>query len=460
MLIRNAEIDGRVAHVRIENGVVAAIGAIEPEPGAPLCEAAGGALLPGLHDHHIHLAAFAAARASVRCGPPEVRTPEALAAVLDRPGTNWLRGVGYHESVAGLLDAAALDGLAPGRPVRVQHRSGRMWFFNSAALDRLLASAEPSPALERIGGRFTGRLFDDDLWLRAALGARAPSFDDVGALLAGFGVTGVTEMSPKNDAAVARHFRAEQARGALPQNVLFGGALSLDAGVDAPALACGPAKLHLHEEALPVADGVRFVRAAHAAGRVVAVHAVTEAELVFALATFDEAGVLCGDRIEHAAIAAPRHIDWIARLGLCVVTQPHFIAERGEQYAVDLAPESLHDLYRLRAFLDAGVPLAAGGDAPFGGADPWAAMAAATTRRTGGGRSIGPGEALSPEEALSLFLRDPADLSRTRRIAVGAAADFCLLDQPWSAARTRLSAEDVAATFIGGALVSGRRTLR
>ena len=34
----------------------------------------------------------------------------------------WLRGTGYHESVAGELDRHALDRWVPARPVRVQHR--------------------------------------------------------------------------------------------------------------------------------------------------------------------------------------------------------------------------------------------------------------------------------------------------------------------------------------------------
>ena len=56
----------------------------------------GAALLPGLHDHHAHLFATAAAATSVDCGPPRVRTREQLgAALMAVPGTGWVRGVGY-----------------------------------------------------------------------------------------------------------------------------------------------------------------------------------------------------------------------------------------------------------------------------------------------------------------------------------------------------------------------------
>ena len=129
MLIRNAEVHGHGrADLRIRAGRIASIGALAPEPGEPIIEARGGALLPGLHDHHIHLAALSAKRASVACGPPEVIDAETLARNLCKaPGNGWIRGVGYHESVLGSLpDAAALDRLIADRPVRIQHRSGRM----------------------------------------------------------------------------------------------------------------------------------------------------------------------------------------------------------------------------------------------------------------------------------------------------------------------------------------------
>ena len=72
MLIRNAEVwkSGR-CDVRISRSSIAELGHLEPRPDEPVIDARGGALLPGLHDHHIHLAGLAARKASVACGPPE-----------------------------------------------------------------------------------------------------------------------------------------------------------------------------------------------------------------------------------------------------------------------------------------------------------------------------------------------------------------------------------------------------
>ncbi|MBW8783238.1 MAG: amidohydrolase family protein [Novosphingobium sp.] len=456
MLIRNAEVCGQGrTDVRIADGRIDELGTLTAALGEPVIDAAGGALLPGLHDHHIHLPALAARRGSVWCGPPEVTDSAALTAALALPGDGWIRGIGYHESVIGVPDAAELDRIVPNRPLRLQHRSGRMWLLNSRALDTLLAAAPPD-GLERTNGRYTGRLFDADDWLRQALGSAPPPLDGVSAELAASGITGLTEMSPRNDPAMAEYFTAEIERGALVQHCLLAGTLAL-AGASPGPWRLGPAKLHLHEAELPpLDDAIAFAAAAHRQSRAVAIHCVTEVELVFALAVLETAGVRRGDRIEHASVASDALVAQLKALGLAVVAQPHFVAERGDQYLAEVEPRHHPELYRLRAFRDAGVPLAAGSDAPFGSADPWAAMRAAVSRLTRGGAVIGSDEALTPEQALALFLADPEDLTRQRRIELGAPADVCLLDVPWAEAREALSAVHVRATIVAGRLVHDR----
>ncbi|MEO7657961.1 MAG: amidohydrolase family protein [Sphingomicrobium sp.] len=455
MLIQDAELeDGRRTDLRIENGRVSAIGVLSPYLGEVVHSAGGKLLLPGLHDHHIHVAALAASLASVHCGPPEVVDAGGLAAALGAAGTGWLRGVGYHESVAGMLDAAMLDRIVPDRPVRVQHRSGRMWFLNSAALEVLLDGRRAPTGLERIGGRYSGRLFEGDVWLRTALDGTLPSFSTVSARLAARGVTGLTEMSPANDRTVALHFVNEHARGRLAQKALLAGKSELAAADLGHGIRLGPVKLHLHEADLPPFEAaVTSIREAHRGGRSIAVHCATEVELVFTLAALAEAGVQSGDRIEHASIAPDSAIAEIARLGLAVVSQPHFIAERGDAYRADVADADQSLLYRLNAFRVAGVTLAGGSDAPFGGTDPWASMAAAVSRQTPSGEQIGATEALTPEQALGLYLAAPEALGQRRRVEVGAAADLCLLDRNWWSARTDLASVGVRATWIDGRLV-------
>lgn len=458
MLIRRAELEGgTIADVRIQHGLIAEIGQLDARPDEPLIEARGNLLLPGLHDHHIHVAALAASLNSVQCGPPDIADMDSLATRLRTPGSGWLRATGYHESVAGFLDVSTLDRIVADRPVRVQHRSGRMWFLNSPALDALLANSTPPPGLERDGDRYTGRLFDGDAWLQQALGSAPPSFSPVGTMLARHGVTGLTEMSPRNDTIIARHFIQETNTRSLPQRVLLAGSLELSVDHTSERVLPGPAKLHLHEAALPpIDDAVAFIRRAHVQLRNVAIHCATEVELIFALAACKEAGSASGDRIEHASIADDSAIAEIARMSLFVVSQPHFIQERGDRYLTDVDAAARPFLYRLRAFPDANITLAAGSDAPFGNCDPWASMAAAVSRRTQGGAQLGELEALTPEQALDLYLREPQALNRRRRVSVGVPADLCLLDCSWAAARNALSSTHVRATFIDGRLAFER----
>jgi predicted amidohydrolase YtcJ len=422
---------------------------------APCCDANGCALLPGLHDHHLHFLAYAASLDSVQCGPPHVHTAAQLRDVLQRrahelPAGRWLRGIGYHESVAGAIDRRWLDAVVPDAPVRIQQRSGRLWIFNSCALG-LLGDLREAP-LERDGGDFTGRLFDADPWLRSRIGRQMPDVRRASRELARFGITGFTDTTPSNDAATFAQFARLQADGSIVQRVAMMGDASLADCESAPRLYVGATKVHLHDSDLPELDTLcAAIARSHGRHRPVAIHCVTLTELVFALEAFRSAGSRAGDRIEHAAIAPPDLLGDIAALRLTVATQPNFIAERGDAYLRDVEPADQPWLYRLRGFLDAGVPLAAGSDAPFGAPDPWAAMQAAVMRRTAGGRCIGETEALPPEQALELFLGDPLRPGFGRNgIETGQRADLCLLDRPWREARRDLAAVRAAMTLCEG----------
>lgn len=456
MLIRRAELDGeRLADVRIAAGHISAIG----EQLAPLgdelqLDAAGAALLPGLHDHHLHLRSLAAARASVVCGPPQVQTEAELAAALHAATSDqksWLRGIGYHESVAGEIDRDWLDAHGPARPLRIQHRSGRLWLLNTLALQQLEVGEGRDP-LERRAGRCTGRLYDADDWLRTRLPRQGLSLQAVSQLLASYGVTGVTDTTPQNNADSWRDFAAAQAAGELLQQLMLMGDASLDGAQDQPGLLRGARKFHLHEHELPAFDTLcAEIRQSHRAGRGAAFHCVTRTDLVFALAALREAGRHAGDRIEHASVTPPELLAELLAQELTVVAQPHFIHERGDAYVQDVAAEDQPWLYRLRSLLDAGVPLAGGSDAPFGEPDPWAAMQAAVSRRTRSGRVMGAGEALTPEQALTLFTTPlEAPGAAPRRVVVGQPADLCLLDRSWAEARHDLAAVRVRQTWRDG----------
>lgn len=457
MLIRQAEIDfycatgARRMDVRIDGGCLQSVAPqLMPWPGEDVIDAQGHALLPGLHDHHLHLAALAVALDSLPCGPPELMTCDALAAALHervaRPGEDeWIRGVGYHESVAGDIDRNWLDHIVPQRPVRIQHRSGRLWICNSRALERL-----------GMPQHVDGRLLDADDWLRERLPCHFPSLHRVSRLLAAQGVTGVTDTTPYNDLAQCQHFVAARAAGALWQDVLLMGDARLDNMQETAGLWRGATKFHLHEYVLPDFDGlVAAMQRSHAAGRPVAVHCVTVVELIFALGAMEAAGAHPGDRIEHASRVPPDVLPFLTARHVTVVSQPNFIFERGDAYRQTIEVADQPWLYRLRSLQEAGIALAGSTDAPFGKAQPWLAMQAAVERRSREGVVLGAAEALTPEAALRLFLSPlSAPGSVARRIEEGAVADLCLLDRSWAHARAALGNVRVSACFKEGKALS------
>ena len=484
MLIRNARLwpshsTEAALDVRIAGGrVVECEPGLRPGPGEEEINAAGCALLPGLHDHHVHLRALAAAQASVQVGPGQVRSAAELSARLREadaaaPPGAWLRCVGYHESVAGPLDRRALDRLMAGpdpdparpgrgarrRPVRVQHRTGALWVVNSAAVAALgLDDVGDLAGIERdAGGRATGRLWRLDRWLADRVPARtaetAGGLASVSARAASLGVTGFTDATPSATGGDVAGLAAACADGTIMQRLhCMAAAGASGASVSGASVSgrfsIGPVKIMLDDDTLPSLDSLAdSVRSAHAAGQAVAVHCVTRVQLVLTLAALDVAGRLPGDRIEHGAVIPAELVP--ALRGLTVVSQPHFVAERGEQYGRDVAPEDLPDLWRLRSLIDAGVGVAAGTDAPFGGADPWQVMRAATRRPA----DLGPREAVDPQTAIRLFLGSPTAPTRLRAVAPGAPADLVLLRcPPWEAFRS-LTSDLVAATFVDGSLV-------
>ncbi|MEZ5171318.1 MAG: amidohydrolase family protein [Acidimicrobiia bacterium] len=474
VLVDDVEIGGRAGlSVRVRGGVVAEVGPSDAvggaagpttAPGVARVAGRGAALLPGLHDHHVHLFALGARAESLWCGPPAVTRPDHLVDRLreaarenarERQG-GWLRAVGWDDTLAGWPDRRNLDAAVADCPVRLQHRSGALWVLNSAALAHLhLDAGDELPAGVEIGddGSPTGRITGLDAWLRERIGGEPPSLRAVSADLAAAGVTGVTDATAHNGPTELAALGSARHSGELAQRLT---AMTGSADATAPdGVRLGPVKLVLFEAALPpIAEFAARIATAHANGRAVAVHAASRVAVVFAVTALAEAGAGPDDRIEHASVVPPEMLRAIERLGVTVVTQPHFISEHGDRYRATVEVADQPWLYRARTLLDAGIPLAAGSDAPVGELDPWAAMAAAVERRTAEGHVMGPDERLSPEQALGLFTGHPARPGGPpREIRPGEPADLCLLDRPWATARRDLADVRVEATIIGGRVV-------
>lgn len=454
--LRNVQVGKTRADVLLASGRVAAIhpaGRMRWPVGIEIeIDGAGGSLIPGLHDHHVHLAAWAAALGSVDCSPGVVTDIDALTRALrTAPADGWIRGVGYHESTAGPLDRHVLDRLITDRPVRIQHRSGALWMLNSRALEEVTPVLDDTDDVERHGGQPTGRLWRYDARLRPAISSPPPDLSAVGSRLARLGITGVTDATPDLDTQQVAMLEGAVQSGDLPKRLVLLGASD---DVELTAAQLGPRKVLLRDHDLPTYEALHeIVSRTHARGRPVAVHCVTRESLLLTLAVLDDAGRLPGDRIEHASVVPDEALAPLREL--CVVTQPGFLSSRGDTYLDDVAPDDLPYLYRHGTLLESGVTTVISSDAPFGDPDPWKVLVAAAERRAPSGRIIGDRERVSAAEALSGYHADPLALdARRSHVSVGDAADLVLLDEPLHEVLRHPSAQHVRQTFWGGRAAS------
>ena len=299
----------------------------------------GGTVIPGLHDHHVHLRSSAAA-AGVRArraaaGPHRGRLRDALAAaVADADG--WIRAVGYHDSVAGAAGPSRA-----GRPVAAGAgpRAAPQW----RAVDAELAGAgahRQRPITPTAGS--SGRI-------RRFRVARAPSLRHLSDRLAAFGVTGITEATPGYGQRDIETLTEATQSGGLRQHLhcmAVGRNPAHRGGQHRPGQAHPGRHRPRSRRTVPV-DRRQPRRRSPGRGA-----CVTDSQLVVTIAALREAGGHPGDRIEHAAMVPDDCIADLADLGVTVVTQPNFVAERGDQYLADV-PAAQHDqLWRVASLAD------------------------------------------------------------------------------------------------------------
>lgn len=427
MLIQRAmTLDGVMIDVRLGERIDEIAEKLAPRPGEDVFDGAGGAVLPGLHDHHVHVHSAAAAETSVQVGPPQVRDRAALAKALTTSpagGDGWIRAIGYHDSVAGPLDRAVLDALVPTVPLRVQHRSGVLWILNSAGLAQV-----------GLAGHADGRLRSADPRWAGALSRRETSLADLSSRLSRYGVTGITDATPDLDVGDIVRLGELHRHGELSQRVHC----------------LAPGKRILHDDGLDLDELADWVAERHGFGGPVAVHCLTAAQLLVTIAALRQAGTHPRDRIEHAAVAPSDCLADLADLAVTVVTQPNFVAERGDQYLDEIPAGEHEQLWRLASLLRADVPVALSTDMPFGHGDPWAAMRAAVHRTTPSGVVLNADECISARKALTMFFGFPGQPARVRVVEPGEPADLCVLRVPPEAALAELDADMVAATIVDG----------
>ena len=485
----------RPGAVAVAGGRIAALGDADDVlwlrgPSTRVLDAAGGTVLPGLRDAHIHL--FHWALGLERLDLRGLARDEVLAAVAERAATtaddDWIEGAGWDHRRIEAPTAAELDAHTGGRPAVLWSQDFHAIWASTAALR---AAGLGPTTTDPFGGSIvrdrrgdpTGLLLEKatDAMQRALPG---PSPERADAALACAqvemhrrGVVAVDEM-----ASLERHdvYGRAAARGDLRLRVRLmvrAERFAAIAGLGLPPggdgrLTLGGVKVFAdgtlgartawmlapyddrpESIGIPGVDAGELralaVRVARA-GLPLVVHAIGDAAVRVALDAVEAAREVDGGRlahrIEHAQIVAPADVERFARLGVVASVQPsHLLTDRDEAVAAWGARTTAS--YAWRTLLDAGVRLAFGSDAPVEPPDPWRAIRAAVLRTEGGRAPFHPEQALSLDEAIAASVAGP--------LAVGAPADLVVHaeDLARSGAVERLDEAGVRATVLGGEIV-------
>src|SRR5262245_7195954 len=113
-------------------------------------------------------------------------------------------------------------------------------------------------------------------------------------------------------------------------------------------------------------------------------------------------------RVHHAYLPTPTSLDLMREFRIPALATIPFLTNLGESFVVSLGEDRAAGIMPLRTYLDAGVPLALGSDAPVTTYDPFVGIYSAVTRKTVYGRVLGDHERISRAEALRAYTVDSA----------------------------------------------------
>ena len=506
--------------VAFANGSILALDdAARALPADETWDAGGRTLTPGFNDAHSHTVWFGQTLLEVDLS--QVATPADVYSALAAAETNpdgWVIASGFRPSaLEAPVTIAELDRATRGQPLLIKHNSGHAYTVNTAALRA--AGIDPTNPPEIEGGEFvrdedgncTGLV--DENAMRAIQNVTLPeSGEEIARALElatrnylERGLTSVTDAgvaggwighSPREIAAYQKATLHTRMQIMVTMDVLHeidghesdGPGWGLDGGLRTGFgdewLQIGPVKMfsdgsilgttaalteeyaccshHGYFQGDPGQMRERALNAA-ASGWSLAIHAIGDAAVDFAIETLEEAVDKYGvpampHRIEHGGIVRPDQIERLRGKPIVVVPQPLFIKTFGDAMADALGPERAAWSYPGKRLLDSGLILPGSSDQPVAPGVPLDVMQAAIERRTETGRDYGPADRLTPEEALYAYTAGSAAATgwagRKGQVIPGQLADFVLLSA--DPLTTDLSTISVAATIVGGELRYGR----
>jgi predicted amidohydrolase YtcJ len=468
MRLSNARVGADVFDVRIDGGIITAIGdlgAADPADEDRI-DLGGRWLTPGLWDNHVHFSQWSlqSQRLDVSPARSAAETAHRISAVLDKTSPSPFVAVGFRDGLwPDAPNLAVLDAASATPIVLVSGDLHSVW-LNTAALE-----------LYGFAGHPTGLLREDDAFRVTALVDTVADdvldgwADTAARAAAARGVVGIVDYemawnldswqrrqangtdalrvefgvyTEHLDRAIALGLRTGQTQGELLTmgnfKVLIDGSLNTRTAYcfdDYPGSTGRHGVLTVQPEEL-----VELLRKASGAGIQPSVHAIGDRANTVALDAFEAVG--CRGRIEHAQLVSDADLPRFAALGVAASVQPdHALDDR--DVADHYWSGRTNRAFPLRSLLDAGASLLFGSDAPVSPLDPWVTAAAAVGRTRGAREPWHPEQSISAGEAIVASTRST--------IAVGQPADLVVTELDASACSTdQLRVMPVAATLLGG----------
>ena len=206
------------------------------------------------------------------------------------------------------------------------------------------------------------------------------------------------------------------------------------------------------------------VRALHDTGLQICVHCIGDAAVDLTLDAYEEAMTANPrpdprHRIEHCILCTPQASKRMGDLGVVVSTQPQFIRIGADHWTSIFGAERVKRCIVTREWLQAGVVVALGSDAPT---TPWltpqVTLAGAVGRPDNSGKPFQPEQCLSIQEALRAHTMGAAYAAHEEQskgsIEVGKLADIAVWnDDPYALSVGQLWQATIAMTIVGGKVV-------
>jgi predicted amidohydrolase YtcJ len=442
----------------------------QADPGTPVVDLQGKALLPGFIDAHAHFPGAGIFAVVLNLNSPPIGEIESLEDIIERlrerasdtPEGDWILGMGYDDT---LLPEGRhptrhdLDRASKNHPIAVWHISGHLAVINGAALQKLgIDSDTPEPSGGRIrrepgSGKPDGILEETALMPIEPLLSPGPAdalkmVREASQLYLAAGVT--TAQNGHATAGQMQGLAMLAGQGQLPLRLIFwpgyeaaeallDGSLSIDLP-DPLWIRVGAFKLiadgsiqgytgylsrpyHVPPGDDPEYRGyptiarqklIELVTRYHAQGKQVAVHGNGDAAIEDILDAFDAAQ---GEHpredtrhvIVHSQMARDDQLDRMAALGVV----PSFFSLHtyywGDRHReIFMGPERAARMSPARSAAERGIRFTIHTDAPVVPMEPLRLVWAAVNRRSTSGASIGEAERIDPIRALRAVTIDAA----------------------------------------------------